>query len=417
MTKKLYCINCGAEFVVKRLFMIGSAACPSCGKKNPLRQKAVDEDAEEGELILGGGVAALDEKSLALRDRVMAKNFQWKLLRDKSGYVLVKCKKKDLISLTIPATFKKLPVVAIADKAFEKHAMLTSVTIEDGVKKIGAFAFSKCAALTSVTMGMGVAELGASAFAECPNLGSVQLSVGLKRIAPSTFYRCGNLLDIIIPEGVEDVGNWAFGNCVKLQSVAMFEGVTRIGGSAFHNCDALKCIDLPKSVAEIAYGAFYDCGGLVRAALGGVKTIHEQAFYGCGKLKEVELGDELQIIGIQAFEKCKSLETIRIPKKTARIAHGAFAYCKALKCVELPDALTEIGYRSFAWCGVEELTIGGKVRRICKWAFYHCQKLASVNFCGTANIWNGIKQDAECWKNVPARKVNCTDEKAWLRKK
>ena len=99
MTKNLTCLKCGAEYVAKKLFPFGKAACPSCGAKNPLRQKRTAETEEEGELLLTFAVDTLDEKALAKRDRVMAKNFKWKLLRDKSGYILQKCKKGEKFAL------------------------------------------------------------------------------------------------------------------------------------------------------------------------------------------------------------------------------------------------------------------------------------------------------------------------------
>ena len=418
MTKNLTCLKCGAEYVAKKLFPFGKAACPSCGAKNPLRQKRTAETEEEGELLLTFAVDTLDEKALAKRDRVMAKNFKWKLLRDKSGYILQKCKKKDILTLVIPSTYKKLPVVAIADRAFEKHQTLTNITVEEGVQKIGMYAFFRCPKLESVMLPDSVTELGASAFSECQQLFGIVLSGGLAKIPPSAFYRCQKLEEITIPDSVTDVGDWSFGHCISLKAAWLGANVRRIGGNAFLNCDALKQIVVPDSVTNIEASAFYDCNALETVVIGnGVKTIQEQAFYGCEKLKNITLGNALTTIGSQAFERCKSLAAVSFPNGVTKIAHGAFAYCKALQTVELPEGLSEIGYRSFAWCGAVNVSIGGNVSRICKWAFYNCKKLTDVTYRGAAAGWGRIKQDAECWKNVPARKVNCTDEKAWLRKK
>ncbi|MBQ7336426.1 MAG: leucine-rich repeat protein [Clostridia bacterium] len=67
----------------------------------------------------------------------------------------------------IPETLGGCPVTVIADRAFENHADLTSVTLPEGVTDIGWFAFSGCVSLTRVQMPKSVATISYGAFENC----------------------------------------------------------------------------------------------------------------------------------------------------------------------------------------------------------------------------------------------------------
>lgn len=59
--------------------------------------------------------------------------------------------------------------------AFDQHEDIKSVTIEEGVKKIGTCAFSDCTNLTSVTIPESVTTVGAYAFTRCIKLENVYI--------------------------------------------------------------------------------------------------------------------------------------------------------------------------------------------------------------------------------------------------
>ena len=72
-------------------------------------------------------------------------------------------------------------------------AGLISITIPEGVTKIGDRAFRGCAGLSSITIPAGVTAIGRQAFSGC---------AGLERI--------------IFPSSVEEIADDAFENCPKL---------------------------------------------------------------------------------------------------------------------------------------------------------------------------------------------------------
>ena len=141
----------------------------------------------------------------------------------------------------IPSSLREVTVTGgnIFLGAFYGCNGLTSVTIGDGVTRIGDFAFSGCSGLTAVTIGDGVTNIGDGAFAGCLGLTS-----------------------ITIPDSVTSIGLGAFGECTGLKSITIPDSVTSIGSSAFAYCTGLTSITIPDSVTSIGAGAFAYCRGL-----------------------------------------------------------------------------------------------------------------------------------------------------------
>lgn len=97
-------------------------------------------------------------------------------------------------------------------------------------------AFSDCESLTSVTLPEGVAKIGEYAFSGCAGLTSVTIPAGVSSIETGTFYDCTGLTNVVIPENVTSIGSIAFADCDNLTSVTIPASVTDIGLNAFwHN--------------------------------------------------------------------------------------------------------------------------------------------------------------------------------------
>ena len=75
--------------------------------------------------------------------------------------------------IVIGNTYNNLPVTGIQDFAFEDRVSLTSVTIADGVTRIGSYTFSGCSALTKITIPNSVTGIWNGAFSRCSALTSV----------------------------------------------------------------------------------------------------------------------------------------------------------------------------------------------------------------------------------------------------
>ncbi|MBQ8432035.1 MAG: leucine-rich repeat protein [Clostridia bacterium] len=69
--------------------------------------------------------------------------------------------------VVVPTHLGGAPVVAVADRAFENHAQLASVSLPEGVREIGWFAFSGCVALTRIDLPASVSDISYGAFEHC----------------------------------------------------------------------------------------------------------------------------------------------------------------------------------------------------------------------------------------------------------
>lgn len=69
--------------------------------------------------------------------------------------------------VVLPERLDGHSVIAVADRAFAGCQSLQSVTLPEGVLRVGWFAFSGCTGLTCVTLPESVTSIGYEAFAYC----------------------------------------------------------------------------------------------------------------------------------------------------------------------------------------------------------------------------------------------------------
>lgn len=141
----------------------------------------------------------------------------------------------------------------IADAAFAYCRALTSVSLPASLRAVGVDAFLECTGLATVTaadpsafatvtfanrnanpasMAGGLTENGAP-------ISSVTLAEGLTRIGDYAFAGFSSLTEITLPEGLTAIGTGAFADCTALAAVTIPESTARIGIDAFFGCGAL----------------------------------------------------------------------------------------------------------------------------------------------------------------------------------
>ena len=94
---------------------------------------------------------------------------------------------------------------------------LKSVTVTG--KYISAYALNGCSNLTSITIGEGVTKIGPSAFNGCSSLTSIVIPNSVTKIDRYSFYQCSSLTSVVIPDSVTAIGNYAFRECSSLTDV------------------------------------------------------------------------------------------------------------------------------------------------------------------------------------------------------
>ena len=107
--------------------------------------------------------------------------------------------------------------------------------------------------------------------------------------------------NVVIPEFVTKIGKEAFKENNDIKSVTIPDSVEVIGESAFELCENLTSVRLPKNLKVIESFAFSECTSLSDVTLPlGVEEIYPHAFFEC-RMKEVNIGPKLNILGLLAF--------------------------------------------------------------------------------------------------------------------
>lgn len=266
--------------------------------------------------------------------------------------------------------------------------------IPDTVNKING-AFFNCTGLTSVTLPDGLERIGQSTFYQCINLKSVVIPDSVTVIGWNAFNGCSSLESVTLPSGLTEIPSRLFMDCTSLKNIKLPKGVTTIDGFAFSGCSSLESIVIPDEVKEIPYGCFADCNNLKRVVLGkSVETIGDWAL-SCPALEDIYFPDTLRYVGSgslfggcpwydnqpdgviyagklalvykggcpskvtlkagtkainrSCFYGCEELENVVIPNSVEYIGKSAFYGCEKLKSVIVPKSVTKIEEYSFGY--------------------------------------------------------------------
>ena len=175
--------------------------------------------------------------------------------------------------------------------------------------------------------------------------GTLTIPDGVTKIGNGAFANLSGLKTIIIPGTVKEIGTNAFTNNADLTRVVLQEGIEIIGREAFKQCNNLTTIELPESLNSIGASAFEECYNLDNVIIPSqITRISAYTFYGCDKLKNITLPENLETIASCAFLNCKSLESIYIPKKVNTISNDTFYGCTKLTNIEIAEENTKYSY-------------------------------------------------------------------------
>ena len=330
----------------------------------------------------------------------------------------------------IPERINGYPVTAIGSHAFDSCVHLTTVTIPQTVKSIGARAF-QASSLVSIRILSDDIEIGEEAFrhtsfetnesnwtndvlyignhlikAKTSISGTYSIIPGTKTIADGAFSECNQLSHVDIPDSVIRIGCSAFFNCSGLMDISIPERISTIRSSTFSGCAKLSEITIPNNIIKIESNAFFGCTGLSELSIpNSVITIGAGAFENCSNIQMISLPDSLQVIGEDAFTKTgyynnKSnwednvlyinhclikadrnlLGEYSIKQDTIVIADYAFSECSRVTGVVVPNRVTQISNGAFYQCSaLEHVKLHTNIKSIGSRAFYYCYKLSNIS--------------------------------------
>ena len=261
-------------------------------------------------------------------------------------------------SITIPASVnfnnEEYAVTAVNAGAFLNMEGLTSVTLPEGLLKIGVNAFAGTS-LTQVTIPSTVKEVGARAFE-------------------------GTLLTSAVIASGATYGEYVFANISSLATLTIEDGAEEIPAYAFYYAEALNAVTLPSSMRVIGERAF-SMSGVAQLTIpenSALEYIGESAFNNC-KLQTLNIPVPVEFGG-DAFRFNKQLTQVTMAVEGV-IPEGQFNGCTKLTTVTLtgdkPTVLTEgeftknnifIAYSK--WCSPKNLILNPGVTEIPAYAFY-----------------------------------------------
>ncbi len=297
-----------------------------------------------------------------------------RLYTEKDGdkyYAVVGFTKNQQNTLTIPATFKDLPVRVIADGAFKGCKQITSLSIPEGITVIGKMAFDDCDKITEVVIPDSVISLGERAFSDCDTLASVSIGNGLHTISESAFYSCDKLTAIQFGSSVRVIDHAAFANCYALEEIVLPRELTSLGERAFRYCNKLKKIQLFDQLTKIGEDAFFGCTELIT-------TESEGARY---------LGNDENPYLLLCDISDKTITEYTLRADTLYVMQSVFADCSKLTSVTLPSS----------------------VKLLSEKVFDRCTALTTIQFGGTTEEWNALHK-INLWDNQTGNyTVVCTN--------
>lgn len=267
-------------------------------------------------------------------------------------------------AITIPATIEyegnTYNVTAIHSEAFRSSA-ITSVSLPEGIEKIGVGAFYACNNLESITFPNSLTTLDACAFGSSA-ITSITWGTGLTALNGMTFWKSSNpttALELTIPASITTLGYGDFGawfgyngGTLTMESATpptVDAGVFDSPYSYFRNTGEYATLNVPAGSLE-AYKSTTPWSNF--GTINEMNVASETLFEYKGLWYEVIEGadNEVQLVADDASQR-----TIVVPATAkngdkiytvTRIAENAFAGTNAYN-ITLPTTITTIGENAF----------------------------------------------------------------------
>ena len=172
-------------------------------------------------------------------------------------------------------------LVTINECAFW-NAGLTELTLPGTVRVLEDYAFYACENLKKLTLGT-TANL--SMIFDMAIVTQVTLTEGVITVEEDAFAYATELREVNLPSTLTMIKPYAFWECTALEKLELPDSVAAIGENAFENCSSLHEVELPENLLLLSEYAFYNCEALERVTVpDGITTIQPSAFEGCEKL-------------------------------------------------------------------------------------------------------------------------------------
>jgi hypothetical protein len=220
-------------------------------------------------------------------------------------------------SVSIPAMIAGRPVRSIERRAFENNATLVTLTIPNGVTRIGEQAFIGCANLTRVTIPASVVSIEERAFAHCARLTDARFlhpdADNIVVFGSQIFAGAAPTFKITYPDNARNftTPQWRGYPAEPHNATSEFEYILESGGITITRYRGTAAVPLIPTT-------FDDMAGFQ------VLRIDAGAFENNANITHISIPNTVTSIGPRAFAGCSSLVGVNIPASVTVIGNNAF---------------------------------------------------------------------------------------------
>ena len=242
----------------------------------------------------------------------------------------------------------------IQDRSFADCVSLSKIDIPLSINQIGENIFENCTSIKQLVVPLASSNISEPAsmkylFGQTDpkdlSLESIEIHYA-RHIDDYAFENYEGLKSIKLSGSVRQIGNGAFTNCKSLESLTLSDKVSEIGSEIFKGCESLKELQLPfigynensSTTLNDMFGVENSIGNstLEKIKITNAKSLENYALRGFTALKNIDISEGLETIGLNAFYNCEALETIVIPSSVIYMGEYIFQGCNSIKEMSLP---------------------------------------------------------------------------------
>ena len=274
---------------------------------------------------------------------------------------------------------------------------VSTLTLPEGMTKIGAYALYNCAGLATITIPNSMQTLDECCLAGCSGITNltvpVDLDMAIDSVDASKAIGITSLSKITFTYGRYGVGisytsdirsSLIWNNCSAPYAVVYADGITSTGNYTYLKASS---VTLPASMATIGKYAFPDSTFESVSIPAAVTTVDDYAFSGCAALKNVTLPEGITKVGNGAFKDCVALTTLNAPI-TLMYTAAMFDGCSELDVFNFSKGSNGVGAQYLPttvtpWKRITDINtnpiigFSDDIVSIGKYMFYSCYKQIS----------------------------------------
>ena len=331
--------------------------------------------------------------------------------------------------------------VYVGKNVFSGDMTLASIVIPEKIKYIDA-AFEGCYNLvevydlSSLNIQLGSADHGGVAYyaevvhtshdepSRVSQQGEYIVYSDAQNGLYKTFVYLGDDTEVVLPDNINgqdyELGDYLFYERAEIKSIVIPESVTAVGSHTFYGCSGITTISLPSKITHIGSNTFYECSNLESITIPqNLVAFGKYSFYNCSSLRSITLPATLTKIGTYTFGGCEmllevyNLSSLNLEKLGSesgyltlypKVIHASLDEPSCWTVQEDYVFFVSPDHDVYLLCeyvgSATELVlpsnINGHSYEIHKYAFYRCDRIASVTISeGVTGIDEGAFGDCK----------------------